>query len=45
MGGNKTNDQRQLAALSQRQANADFEAYLAEVERHAKVSKNPAIFQ
>ena len=45
MGGNKTNDQRQMATLSQRQANADFDAYLAEVERHAKVSKNPVIFQ
>ncbi len=44
-GVNKTNDQQQLATLSQRQANADFEAYLAEVERHAKVSRNPAIFQ
>jgi peptidyl-prolyl cis-trans isomerase D len=44
-GANKTNDQRQLVTIGQRQANADFEAYLAEVERHAKISKNPAIFQ
>jgi hypothetical protein len=44
-GANKTNDQRLLGSLSQRQAAADFEAYIAEVERHAQIKKNPAVFE
>jgi peptidyl-prolyl cis-trans isomerase D len=45
LGANPTNDQRLMSSVNQQQTNADLAAYLAEVERKAKINKNPAIFQ
>lgn len=41
---NSINDQKLLMGVGQRHGEADFQAYLAEMQRRAKVRRNPAIF-
>ena len=43
-GANPTNDQQLVISFAQRQTQADFAAYLAEMQRRATIRKNPAIF-
>ena len=43
-GANPANDQQLVAGFAQRHAQADFAAYLAELERRATIRRNPAIF-
>lgn len=43
-GANPANDQQLMSAFAQRHAEADFAAYLAELERRASIRKNPAVF-
>ena len=43
-GANPTNDQQLVASFAQRHGQADFAAYLAEMQRRANVKKNLAIF-
>ena len=43
-GANPANDQQLVASFSQRHSQADFAAYLAEMQRRAKVRRNLAIF-
>jgi len=43
-GANPANDQQLTARVNQRYREAELAAYLAEMERHASVKKNPAIF-
>ncbi len=42
-GANPANDQQLVASFAQRHSQADFAAYLAEMQRLATVRKNPAI--
>ena len=43
-GANPANDQQLVTGFAQRHGQADFSAYLAEMERRAKIRRNPAIF-
>jgi hypothetical protein len=43
-GGNAASDQQLMAGYSQRHREADLQAYLAELQRTAKIRRNPAVF-
>jgi peptidyl-prolyl cis-trans isomerase D len=43
-GANAANDQQLMASFNQRHREADLAAYLAELQRHARVRRNPAVF-
>ena len=43
-GANGANDQQLISSLSQRHREADFAAYVAEIQRNATVRRNMAVF-